>query len=182
MIKKDNEKFNIKTIEQAEQYYRYQKYEVERQQKIQELCLKDFISKVKDFTTIYDVMENTFTKSIEEIKDRQHKKKNHLEILTERLREDFLDNRDIKITKILICGYDKYSYRVEFEVQNKECYLLIPIKKQITVNNFSSANKGRFSFGVKTSEYSSSILKSTYGIEELSTFVDQYLLEEGDKE
>lgn len=113
----------LKDIEMAKSYYDTQVFEVRKAIKVEELLLRNYIKTIKIYTTKYDL-----------------------------IKEDFFDNKPIAIDEIMPIGCEKYEFDFKIEYGNKKYFLVIPIKIELTVENFEYSNKGRFSFGTITDE------------------------------
>lgn len=113
----------LKDIEMAKSYYDTQVFEVRKAIKVEELLLRNYIKTIKSYTTKYDL-----------------------------IKEDFFDNKPIAIDEIMPIGCEKYEFDFKIEYGNKKYFLVIPIKIELTVENFEYSNKGRFSFGTITDE------------------------------
>lgn len=138
----------LKDIEMAKSYYDTQVFEVRKAIKVEELLLRNYIKTIKSYTTKYDL-----------------------------IKEDFFDNKPIAIDEIMPIGYEKYEFDFKIEYGNKKYFLIIPIKIELTVENFEYSNKGRFSFGTITDESYYETLFSSYSVKEMSNYIKNYLEE-----
>ena len=146
----------LKDIESAKTYYETQIFEVEKAQKVEELLLGNYIKTIKSYTTKYD---RSFW------------------FIFVLIKKDFFDNKPIAIDEIMPIGYEKYGFDFKIEYGNKKYFLTIPIKIELTVENFEYSNKGRFSFGTITDESYYKTLFSSYSVKEMSNYIKNYLEE-----
>lgn len=154
---------------------------MKKQREIEKLLYENYISKVKSFTTKYDIIELSILGAQEEFDDGLTPKKgSRLELVTKRIKDDFLQDRDIIITKIIRGGRGlPYQYHILFKFnENDEIQysISIPSKKNLNKENFEWANYGKFSFNI-TEDSKIKELFASYSITEVANFIDEYFKE-----
>lgn len=167
----------LKDIESAKTYYETQIFEVEKAQKVEELLLGNYIKTIKSYTTKYDLIKESLEKAIVELKEEFKNGNRSFWFIFDLIKKDFFDNKPIAIDEIMPIGYEKYGFDFKIEYGNKKYFLTIPIKIELTVENFEYSNKGRFSFGTITDESYYKTLFSSYSVKEMSNYIKNYLEE-----
>lgn len=167
----------LKDIESSKTYYETQIFEVEKAQKVEELLLRNYIKTIKSYTTKYDLIKENLEKAIEELRAEFKNSERSFWFIFDLIKEDFFDNKPIAIDEIMPIGYEKYEFDFKIEYGNKKYFLIIPIKIELTVENFEYSNKGRFSFGTITDESYYKTLFSSYSVKEMSNYIKNYLEE-----
>lgn len=167
----------LKDIETAKSYYVTQIFEVEKAQKVEELLLGNYIKTIKSYTTKYDLIKESLEKAIVELKEEFKNGNRSFWFIFDLIKKDFFDNKPIAIDEIMPIGYEKYGFDFKIEYDNKKYFLTIPIKIELTVENFEYSNKGRFSFGTITDESYYKTLFSSYSVKEMSNYIKNYLEE-----
>lgn len=167
----------LKDIESAKTYYETQIFEVEKAQKVEELLLGNYIKTIKSYTTKYDLIKESLEKAIVELKEEFKNGDRSFWFIFVLIKKDFFDNKPIAIDEIMPIGYEKYGFDFKIEYGNKKYFLTIPIKIELTVENFEYSNKGRFSFGTITDESYYKTLFSSYSVKEMSNYIKNYLEE-----
>ena len=167
----------LKDIESAKTYYETQIFEVEKAQKVEELLLGNYIKTIKSYTTKYDLIKESLEKAIVELKEEFKNGNRSFWFIFDLIKKDFFDNKPIAIDEIMPIGYEKYGFDFKIVYGNKKYFLTIPIKIELTVENFEYSNKGRFSFGTITDESYYKILFSNYSVKEMSNYIKNYLEE-----
>lgn len=171
------EQQRLKNIETAKSYYETQIFEVEKAQKVEELLLGNYIKTIKSYTTKYDLIKESLEKAIVELKGEFKNGNRSFWFIFDLIKKDFFDNKPIAIDEIMPVGYEKYRFDFKIEYGNKKYFLTIPIKIELTVENFEYSNKGRFSFGTITDESYYETLFSSYSVKEMSNYIKNYLEE-----
>lgn len=167
----------LKDIETAKSYYETQIFEVEKAQKVEELLLGNYIKTIKSYTTKYDLIKESLEKAIVELKEEFKNGNRSFGFIFDLIKKDFFDNKPIAIDEIMPIGYEKYGFDFKIEYGNKKYFLTIPIKIELTVENFEYSNKGKFSFGTITDESYYKTLFSSYSVKEMSNYIKNYLEE-----
>lgn len=165
----------VKDIENVRAKFELQKEKVKHEQYIEDLMFRDFITKVTIRTSRYDFISDAFKNAQSQIGLKNKKERGDLEILTSFLLEDFFgNNKDFKLTKIIAGGYDSCYYMVDFQYNDVNLYIKIPIYKRIDASNIEFASYGKFGFGIHKSSCYSEILKTSYRISEVAEFIKEY--------
>lgn len=167
----------LKDIETAKSYYETQIFEVEKAQKVEELLLGNYIKTIKSYTTKYDLIKESLEKAIVELKEEFKNGNRSFWFIFDLIKKDFFDNKPIAIDEIMPIRYEKYGFDFKIEYGNKKYFLTIPIKIELTVENFEYSNKGKFSFGTITDESYYKTLFSSYSVKEMSNYIKNYLEE-----
>lgn len=167
----------LKDIETAKSYYETQIFEVEKAQKVEELLLGNYIKTIKSYTTKYDLIKESLEKAIVELKEEFKNGNRSFWFIFDLIKKDFFDNKPIAIDEIMPIGYEKYGFDFKIEYGNKKYFLTIPIKIELTVENFEYSNKGKFSFGTITDESYYKTLFSSYSVKKMSNYIKNYLEE-----
>lgn len=167
----------LKDIETAKSYYETQIFEVEKAQKVEELLLGNYIKTIKSYTTKYDLIKESLEKAIVELKEEFKNGNRSFWFIFDLIKKDFFDNKPIAIDEIMPIGYEKYGFDFKIEYGNKKYFLTIPIKIELTIENFEYSNKGKFSFGTITDESYYKTLFSSYSVKEMSNYIKNYLEE-----
>lgn len=167
----------LKNIEMAKSYYDTQVFEVRKAIKVEELLLRNYIKTIKSYTTKYDLIKENLEKAIVELKEEFKNGERSFWFIFDLIKRDFFNNEEIVINEITPIGYEKYGFDFKIEYNNKKYFLTIPIKNELTVENFEYSNKGRFSFGTITDESYYETLFSSYSVKEMSNYIKNYLEE-----
>lgn len=167
----------LKDIETAKSYYETQIFEVEKAQKVEELLLGNYIKTIKSYTTKYDLIKESLEKAIVELKEEFKNGERSFWFIHDLIKKDFFNNKSIIVDEIIPIGYEKYEFDFKIEYGNKKYFLTIPIKIELTVENFKYSNKGKFSFGTITDESYYKTLFSSYSVKEMSNYIKNYLEE-----
>lgn len=167
----------LKNIEMAKSYYDTQVFEVRKAIKVEELLLRNYIKTIKSYTTKYDLIKENLEKAIVELKEEFKNGERSFWFIFDLIKRDFFNNEEIVINEITPIGYEKYGFDFKIEYNNKKYFLTIPIKNELTVENFEYSNKGRFSFGTITDESYYETLFSSYSMKEMSNYIKNYLEE-----
>lgn len=167
----------LKNIEMAKSYYDTQVFEVRKAIKVEELLLRNYIKTIKSYTTKYDLIKDNLEKAIVELKEEFKNGERSFWFIFDLIKRDFFNNEEIVINEITPIGYEKYGFDFKIEYNNKKYFLTIPIKNELTVENFEYSNKGRFSFGTITDESYYETLFSSYSMKEMSNYIKNYLEE-----
>ena len=93
------------------------------------------------------------------------------------IKRDFFNNEEIIIDEITPIGYEKYGFDFKIELNEKNYFFIIPMKNELTVDNFEHSNKGRFAFGPITDGTYYKTLFSSYSPGEMSNYIKKYLEE-----
>lgn len=134
----------LKNIEMAKSYYDTQVFEVRKAIKVEELLLRNYIKTIKSYTTKYDLIKENLEKAIVELKEEFKNGERSFWFIFDLIKRDFFNNEEIVINEITPIGYEKYGFDFKIEYNNKKYFLTIPIKNELTVENFEYSNKGRF--------------------------------------
>ena len=167
----------LKNIEMAKSYYDTQVFEVRKAIKVEELLLRNYIKTIKSYKTKYDLIKENLEKAIVELKEEFKNGERSFWFIFDLIKRDFFNNEEIVINEITPIGYEKYGFDFKIEYNNKKYFLTIPIKNELTVENFEYSNKGRFSFGTITDESYYETLFSSYSMKEMSNYIKNYLEE-----
>ena len=164
----------IAKIEYSKALYNDQVHKVEKDEYVKNLLFSDYVSKVRSHRSRYDLID-IFPDAQKQIGKRLKKERQQLEVLERFIREDFFNrNNSFKIVRIMSGGYEGYYWRVELSGYGQTVVIEIPAMKHINTENFHHANYGMFVFGIKDSEYSVSIKKTSYKIEDIAEYIKSY--------
>jgi hypothetical protein len=164
----------LKDIEYAKSLYDLQTEKVKQEKYIEQLLLEDYVRKIKQNISRYDLVD-LFRTAQDEMNEKLKKNRKNFETLKSWLMDDFLSNDyNFKLTSIVSCGYENYAWSIEFEGYGKTFRIEIPIMKNLTVENIGHAHDGMFAFVVKESEVSCSTLAASYKINDVSDFIREY--------
>ena len=176
-IKEIEEKFEkerLKNINEAKSFYIQAQYDLQKQQKINELAKANFIDTVKK-NCIYDgilLSPNIIDSAKEYLKvknDQIMSKLNDIDkssykLMNNELSSDRWFNSKIKIVDLVGYGYQSYCVGIKFTVnQSKKIYeLTIPDSTKIDESNFSFAQEGKISLGWWKYDHLLEIVESSY--------------------
>lgn len=170
----------LKDIETAKSYYDTQVFEVGKAIKVEELLLRNYITTIKSYTTKYDLIKENLEKAIEELKAEFKNGERSFWFVFDLIKRDFFNNEEIIIDEITPIGYEKYGFDFKIEHNDKIYFFIIPMKNELTVDNFEYSNKGRFAFGTITDGSYYKTLFSSYSPEEMSNYIKKYLEKTGE--
>ena len=178
----EEEKQWIEQIEKAKKYYDEHTYELEKQQRINNLLLKDYILSITATShySYYDYFGEYIEKAMIELKNDKPKKE-IFKVVQDRIGLDFFNDKNIKIETIGYCGTDDYSYFFKIKYHDKDFQLQLPIKKNITVQNLKWARYGKFALFQRTSSVSVSLLIDSYSVKEIRKYMKDFFKKKGDK-
>lgn len=163
----------IKKIEYVKSLYDLQREKVENEQYIENLLLKDYVRQIRQNISRYDYVD--FNSAQKEVGEKVKSKRKNVECLQNLMRSDFLNDDDnFKLTHIMSCGYDNYAWAIEFEGYGKFFRIDIPIMKNLTPKNIDYASNGMFTFMIKDSKSSWSVLKRSYKIKDIADYIKNY--------
>lgn len=165
----------IADIEYVKGLYMAQVHKVEQEEYMKDLLFADYVRKVKNHQSRYDYIDGIIKAAQSQIGKKKKKEREQLSVLEGFIREDFFNgNNSFKITKIIQGGYEGYYWDVELEGYGQAIYIVIPIMSNINIKNFEYAYDGMFAFGVKESDYCSSLKKKSYSIEDIAKYTKEY--------
>lgn len=176
-IKELEEKFekeHLKNINDAKSFYIQAQYDLQKQQKINDLAKANFIDTVKK-NCIYDGIFLS-PKIIDSAKEYLKVKndptmsklndidKSSYKLMNNELSSDRWFNSKIKIVDLVGYGYESYCIGIKFTVnQSKKIYeLTIPDPSKINANNFQYAQEGKMSLGWWKYDHLLEIVESSY--------------------
>lgn len=164
----------IAKIEYSKGLYNEQVHKVEKEEYIKNLLLADYVKQIKSHRSRYDLID-IFPDAQKQIGKRLKRERQQLEVLESFIREDFFGyNNSFKIVRIMSGGYEGYYWSVELSGYGQTVVIEIPVMKHINTENFHHAHDGMFAFGIRESEYSMSIKKKSYKIEEIAEYIKSY--------
>ena len=164
----------LKDIEYAKNLYDLQVDKVKQEKYIENLLLEDYVRKIKQNISRYDLVD-LFRTAQDEMNEKLKKNRTNFETLKSWIMDDFLSNdKNFKLTSIVSCGYENYAWSIEFKGYGKTFRIEIPIMKNLTTKNIEYSHKGMFTFVVKESEVSWSTLAASYKIKDVSDFIREY--------
>jgi hypothetical protein len=165
----------IKDIEYVKGMYEAQVHKVKQEEYMKDLLFADYVRKVKNHISRYDLIEKVFLEAHNQIGKKKKKEREQLTTIEEFVRDDFLNNdKSFKITNIISGGYDSYYWQVQFEGYGQKFAIIIPNMNRINVNNIKSAYDGMFVFEIQESEYCWSVKKTSYKIEDVAKYIKEY--------
>lgn len=164
----------IAKIEYSKGLYNDQVHKVEKEEYIKNLLLADYVKQIKSHRSRYDLID-IFPDAQKQIGNKLKKERQQLEVVQSFIREDFFNNNSsFKIVRIMSGGYEGYYWSVELSGYGQTVVIEIPVMKHINTENFHHAHNGMFAFGIRDSEYSMSIKKTSYKIEDIAEYIKSY--------
>lgn len=165
---------NMRNIEYIKSLYTAQKEKVKKEHYIENLLLRDYVIAVRKNISRYDYFA-FFSDAQKEVGEKLKKNRKNLETLKSFIISDFLNNdKNFNITGIIRCGLETYAWSIELEGYGKSFRIEIPVKNNLTTENIVCARHGMFSFVIKTSSCSYTVIKSSYKISEIATAIAEY--------
>ena len=165
----------IVEIEYVKKMYEEQLEKVNKETYVKNLMYADYVAKVKNNMSRYDIFNNLFADAQKQINKKKKSERTELALLERLIREDFLnDDKNFKLVNIISGGYEGYYWNIEFEFHDKKFYISIPRMDSININNFSHAHEGKFCFYVQESEYSWYCKGSSYRIKDVAKCIREY--------
>ena len=164
----------IAEIVYVKKMYEEQLEKVNKETYVKNLMYADYVAKVKNNRSRYDMFNNLFTDAQKQINKKKKSERKELALLEELVREDFLnDDKNFKLVNIISGGYEGY-WSIEFEFYDQKFYISIPRMDSINVNNFAYAHDGKFCFYVQESEHSWFCKGSSYRTEDVAKCIKEY--------
>lgn len=187
-------KEHIRRIEYARLQLEQQKKKIEDLEYIKE-CLEDnYLSNIRIFTSKYDILGlhecwtfyiNSKKEEYKQDKETYKKGKSLYDFFIKSVFEDFFltDNKDkrfkVKDFRVYFDGGNIYELGIFDNTTNKIYQLDIPIRQQLTKENYNSLRSGKFVFLEQTSEHSYTYLFDSYDEEEFGKKIRNFI--DGDK-
>jgi hypothetical protein len=170
----DEEIVTINAIETVKKAYEEQVETVKRATYVQNLIFQDYLRKIRSHKSRYDYIG--FIKEAQgQVEKKKKSERKDLAMLESFIQEDFLSNsKEFKITKIICCGFENYGWTIEMEGLGQTIEIRIPVMANITAENLVYADYGQFSFAIRTSSFSTSVLKSSYKIQDIADYIREY--------
>lgn len=153
------------------------KHDLEDAKYIENLIHTDFICTIKNYQTAWDYRIPTIKTAVDELKITDgRKKKPSLDCLNFWIKEDFFPevDVDIKVNKIIYCGYEGYHWQMELEINEETYSISVPNKKMINMDNASYAYEGQFAFLHRVSECHIKVEHTDYTEEGMAKFIKEY--------
>ena len=170
----DNDNTVVNNIEYIKGLYESQKTKVKYERYIEDLLLQDYVRTVRKNLSRYDYI-NIFKDAQNELGERLKKNRKNLKTLKSFIVSDFLNNDTaFKITHIISCGWETYSWAIELEGYGKTIRIDIPIMKNINTENIQHARHGKFAFSAKTGDNSWTLIHSSYEISDIAVAIKEY--------
>lgn len=165
----------IVEIEYAKNLYCYQVEKVKKETYIRNLLKVNYVNQIKVNMTRYDIVSDTFRKAHGQVNEKLKKNRKELETIKDFIIDDFLSSsRDFKLKDIICCGYENYAWAVQFEGYGQTFQIVIPMRKNLDVNNIESAYNGMFAFSIEESSGIWSLKKTSYKIKDIAEFISEY--------
>lgn len=166
----------IKDIEYVKGMYNAQVHKVKQEEYMRDLLFADYVRKVRLHKSRYDIIGSDFFREAQNQIDKKKKKeRDKFETLKSFIMEDFLNNnKNFKLISIVSCGYEGYSWRMEFEYFNNIISINIPMMESINVENIKYAYDGMFAFSIKENSCCWSVKKASYKIEDVAEYIKEY--------
>lgn len=163
-------------------------HEITKYERLLQLAKKDRVSIIKDnvdYTNYAFCLKDAKKwyymindKSLKIDKRKHYQEKDMYEYFIKYFKEDFISDRDFKITGFLSGGFEEYYIRVEFEC-NEKCFAIeIPIIKNINEKNIEYANYARLTLLVKENDSYWNSIASSYKEEDIKEAFEKEI---GDK-
>lgn len=139
------------SIEEAKRRYNNQVQKVADEQYIEKLLYIDYVDRVKSLRSQWDVLPDALKHSFHYISNKKENRayKSDYDFTISSIIENMLNGKKITVKEIVCAGY-LYYYHILFtfnddEKKEKTVYAIsIPQRKHINVDNFDSAEKGKF--------------------------------------
>lgn len=168
-------------IEYAKKLYDAQVEKAKQETYIRNLLKVNYVNQIKANMTRYDIVDEIFRKAHGQVNEKLKKNRKELETIKGFIIDDFLNgSRNFKLKEIICCGYDNYSWAVQFEGYGQTFQIIIPMRKNLSVNNIESAHNGMFAFSIEESSGIWYLKKTSYKIEDVAEYIKEYF--ELDKE
>lgn len=163
-------------------------HEITKYERLLQLAKKDRVSVIKnnvDYINYAFCLKDAKKwyymindKSLKIDKRKHYQEKDMYEYFIKYFKEDFIDDRDIKIVGFLSGGFEEYYIRVEFEC-NEKCFAIeIPIIKNINERNIEFANYGKLALLIKVSSCCWETIAQSYKEEDIKEAFEKEI---GDK-
>lgn len=182
----DYKKEAVYNIEYAAGLYNQQKHEVEKAKYMEDLLLKNYVQKIKEYHTNWDmripIIEGAQKYLCNKNLSKEDKKsaKNDFETLQILMQNNFFNqSEDFNIVEILQCGMEGHGYSVTIEGLGEKFYIKIPSKNEINTRNIEYADYGKFTVSCKKSDISSTQLVTSYFEEDIANAIKEYLAKQG---
>ena len=162
-------------IEYAKKLYNAQVEKVKEETYIRNLLKINYVNQIKANMTRYDVACDILRKAHGQVDEKLKKNRKELETIKDFIIDDFLSgNRDFKLKNIICCGYDNYAWAIQFEGYGQIFQIVIPMRKNLSVDNIESAYNGMFAFSIEKSNGIWNLLKTSYKIKDIAEFISEY--------
>lgn len=170
-----NEKNVIAEIEYVKGLYDAQVNKVQQEEYMKNLLFADYVRKIRNNRSRYDYIEDVFKKATSQIGKKKKKEREQLDIIEHFVKEDFLKKGYLfELTNIISGGYESYYWNVEFEGFGQTFCISIPNMNSIDASNIGYAHDGMFAFIAKESDCCWSVKKSSYRIEDVAEYINDY--------
>ena len=172
----------VAEITRVKKMYEEQLVKVNNETYIKDLLYADYVAKVKSNRSRYDMFSKLFYDAQKQVDKKKKSERKELALLEGFIREDFLnDDKNFKLTGMIMGGYEGYYWNIEFEFHDKKFYISIPAMDRINIDNFKFAHDGKFCFYVKESECSWYCKGSSYKIADVAKCIKEYFNLDADK-
>ena len=168
---------SIVTIKTTKDRWIKAKHDLEDAKYIEDLIHKDFIRSIKSYKTAWDYRLSSIKAAVDELKITDgRKKKPSLSCLNSWIKEDFFTevDVDIKVNKIIYCGYEGYHWQMDFEINGEIYSISVPDKNMIFMENLDYAYEGQFAFLHRISESYITVEYTDYTEEGMAKFIKEY--------
>lgn len=169
----DQDKFEEK-INKISEYIKQIEQELEKNQYTLDLYKSNLISTVRSNTTRWDYMDEIIIKACSEKTNKKKKERTNIDYIADEISKTFLDGQKIKIFDIIQGGHEGYYWLFLFEFRDNKYAIQVPMRKQLSKNNFDYANKGKFVFTLVEGEHYYKQLFSDYHEDKLTEKIINY--------
>lgn len=175
----EEEKKKINVILEAKNYYKEQKFAVEKAKYLLNVLENNYVSAIRSCITRYDLIPAYIDEAIKELNQKDKRKAKHnLEFLEHCISEDFFDNKvQIKIIDIITYGLSTTGIEFYFVYNDKTYWIYTPLRHNISTLE-SDLLEGKFGIFVQDNESSSSILFSSYDVNEMKKWICSNIVQE----
>jgi len=173
------EKNRLNAILEAKNYYKEQEHLVKKAEYLLNVLEENYVSTIRNCPTRYDFIPAYITEAIKELSQKDKRKaKRNLEFLEHCISEDFFDDKiQIKITNIIQYGMVTSGIEFYFEYNDKKYWVYVPVRHNLSTLK-SDLLEGKFGIFIEDSDYSSSILFSSYDINEMKKWCVSNIIKE----
>lgn len=148
---------------------------------LEDLILRDLVSKIKSYKLTYDYLLDTIDKAKFQQKEKYKRDRKDFHNIEAMLISDFFNNdKRFKLKSIISGGYEGYYNSFEFTCQANEgeaipdCSIQIPVKKILDSENIQTASWGQIVFCIKEKEYVHCVKHKCYDIESMAKYITDY--------